>query len=32
MHDGKPWLRVSLQAYNSLRDIEMLGAALRTEL
>ncbi len=32
MHDGKPWLRVSLQAYNSLRDIEMLVAALRSEL
>ena len=32
MHDGKPWLRVSLQAYNSLRDIEMLVEALRTEL
>lgn len=30
--DGRPWLRVSLQAYNSWRDIELLVAALRAEL
>lgn len=29
---GRPWLRVSLQAYNSLHDIELLVAALRAEL
>ncbi|MBM4129508.1 aminotransferase class V-fold PLP-dependent enzyme [bacterium] len=32
MQAGRPWLRVSLQAYNSLRDIELLLAALRAEL
>lgn len=30
--NGRPWLRVSLQAYNSLRDIELLVEALRAEL
>ncbi len=29
---GRPWLRVSVQAYNSLRDIELLIQALRREL
>ncbi|MBK8165616.1 MAG: aminotransferase class V-fold PLP-dependent enzyme [bacterium] len=32
MLNGRPWLRVSLQAYNSLRDIELLVMALRAEL
>lgn len=31
-HGGRAWLRVSLQAYNSLADIEKLVAALRREL
>lgn len=31
-HGGRAWLRVSLQAYNSLADIEKLAAALRREL
>lgn len=31
-HAGRPWLRVSLQAYNSMRDIELLIDALRAEL
>lgn len=31
-HAGRPWLRVSLQAYNSLADIEKLIDALRAEL
>ena len=29
---GRPWLRISLQAYNTLRDIELLIDALRAEL
>jgi isopenicillin-N epimerase len=32
LQGGRPWLRVSVQAYNSLRDIEMLIEALRAEL
>lgn len=32
VHAGRPWLRVSLQAYNSLADIELLVAALKVEL
>ncbi len=31
-HAGRAWLRVSLQAYNSLQDIEKLVVALRAEL
>jgi isopenicillin-N epimerase len=31
-YGGRPWLRVSLQAYNSLADIEKLVVALRREL
>lgn len=31
-HAGRPWLRVSVQAYNSQRDIDLLLDALRAEL